>query len=190
VQKQDDSTVKTIIFAAAFAITVALGAFIWWKMRRIRKILLEEQAERRQNREMDMMRKAAVATNGAGVLGSETATESTVSLVQRAESPGISEGVTAGPYHGSGSRSDSYRPYRPGTGSERTPHESDPYRPTRPYRGDEDAIKPFESYQGHGYGHEGYQSSPYRSQGGPPRRESPEREPFEPLRSEAPRPWV
>src|SRR5436190_1909474 len=33
VQKQDDSTVKTIIFAVAFAVTVALAVYIWLKMR-------------------------------------------------------------------------------------------------------------------------------------------------------------
>jgi len=128
VQKQDDSVVKTIIFAVAFAITVALGGYIWWKMRRIRGILLEEQAERRQNREMNVLHKAnsatAAADAAAGSVDAETATGSTVSLVRRAESPGVSDDAAAGRDLGDGSR-------RP-----------DPYRPSGPYANDEDAIEP------------------------------------------------
>ena len=53
VQKEDDSTIKSIIFGVAFAITAALGVWIWMKMRKVRAMLLAEQEARRANREMN-----------------------------------------------------------------------------------------------------------------------------------------
>lgn len=41
---------KNIVFGIAFAITIAMGVYIWWKMRAVKKTLLEEQAGRRRLR--------------------------------------------------------------------------------------------------------------------------------------------
>jgi uncharacterized membrane protein len=47
VQDSSDSVVKTLMFGAVFIITVAMGVWIWLKMRAIKKVLLEEQEQRR-----------------------------------------------------------------------------------------------------------------------------------------------
>ncbi|ORY57838.1 snare associated Golgi protein-domain-containing protein [Pseudomassariella vexata] len=50
--KQDsNSTIKTVVFIAAFIITIALGVYIWYKMRKVKKVLLDEQADRRMQRD-------------------------------------------------------------------------------------------------------------------------------------------
>jgi uncharacterized membrane protein len=47
VQDSSDSVVKTLMFGAVFVITVAMGVWIYIKMRAIKKLLLEEQEQRR-----------------------------------------------------------------------------------------------------------------------------------------------
>jgi uncharacterized membrane protein YdjX (TVP38/TMEM64 family) len=47
VQDSNDSAIKTIMFGAVFVITVAMGVWIWIKMAKIKKVLLEEQEARR-----------------------------------------------------------------------------------------------------------------------------------------------
>jgi uncharacterized membrane protein YdjX (TVP38/TMEM64 family) len=47
VQDSNDSIVKTVMFGIVFLITVALGLWIYIKMRTIKKTLLEEQEQRR-----------------------------------------------------------------------------------------------------------------------------------------------
>jgi hypothetical protein len=47
VQDSSDSVIKTLMFGAVFIITVAMGVWIWFKMRAIKKVLLEEQEQRR-----------------------------------------------------------------------------------------------------------------------------------------------
>lgn len=47
VQKNKNSSIKTVVFVLVFIATAVMAAWIWWKMRAIKKVLLEEQAERR-----------------------------------------------------------------------------------------------------------------------------------------------
>ncbi|KAF9693119.1 hypothetical protein EKO04_008833 [Ascochyta lentis] len=50
VQKSNDNLIKTVMFGAVFLITIAMGAWIWIKMAKIKKVLLEEQEQRRVKR--------------------------------------------------------------------------------------------------------------------------------------------
>lgn len=50
VQDSDDNMIKTVMFGAVFLITIAMGAWIWVKMAKIKKVLLEEQEARRVKR--------------------------------------------------------------------------------------------------------------------------------------------
>ncbi|KAB5585527.1 snare associated Golgi protein-domain-containing protein [Coniochaeta sp. 2T2.1] len=49
--QQTGNVEKGLIFGVGGAATVALGVYVWWKMGAIKKTLLEEQAERRRERE-------------------------------------------------------------------------------------------------------------------------------------------
>lgn len=46
-KQDDDSTIKTVMFLILGAITIALGVWIYIKMRNVKKVLLEEQETRR-----------------------------------------------------------------------------------------------------------------------------------------------
>ncbi|KAK3290909.1 snare associated Golgi protein-domain-containing protein [Chaetomium fimeti] len=48
VEEQSDNLAKNIVFAVAFVATIAMAVYIWWKMRKIKRVLLEEQAARRK----------------------------------------------------------------------------------------------------------------------------------------------
>jgi molybdopterin converting factor small subunit len=50
VNQQTGTVEKGLIFGVGGAATVALGVYVWWKMGAIKKMLLEEQAERRAQR--------------------------------------------------------------------------------------------------------------------------------------------
>ncbi|KAF2849461.1 hypothetical protein T440DRAFT_533528 [Plenodomus tracheiphilus IPT5] len=50
VKESDDSVIKTVMFGLVFVITVAMGVWIYMKMRNIKKILIEEQELRRVKR--------------------------------------------------------------------------------------------------------------------------------------------
>lgn len=50
VENKHSNGPKNIVFGIAFAITIVMGIYIWWKMRAVKKMLLEEQAERRRLR--------------------------------------------------------------------------------------------------------------------------------------------
>jgi membrane protein implicated in regulation of membrane protease activity len=52
-QKDQDST-KNILFAVSAIVTLVLAGYIYMKMRQTKKILLEEQEKRRQQREIAM----------------------------------------------------------------------------------------------------------------------------------------
>jgi hypothetical protein len=54
-KEQDGSIEKNIAFAITGVLTVLLGVYIWMKMRKIRKVLLEEQAKRKAEREMPLL---------------------------------------------------------------------------------------------------------------------------------------
>jgi hypothetical protein len=47
VSNDDDSVIKTVMFGVLGVITVALGVWIYYKMRNVKKVLLEEQEQRR-----------------------------------------------------------------------------------------------------------------------------------------------
>lgn len=47
VQDSNDSQIKTIMFGVVFLITIAMGVWIWIKMAKIKKLLYEEQEQRR-----------------------------------------------------------------------------------------------------------------------------------------------
>ncbi|KAJ4320290.1 hypothetical protein N0V94_003467 [Neodidymelliopsis sp. IMI 364377] len=50
VQDDDDSLIKNIVFAVVFLITIAMGVWIWMKMSKVKKVLLDEQEQRRVKR--------------------------------------------------------------------------------------------------------------------------------------------
>jgi hypothetical protein len=50
VRNDDDSVIKSVMFGVLFVITLALGIWIYIKMRKVKKILLEEQEQRRVRR--------------------------------------------------------------------------------------------------------------------------------------------
>ncbi|KAL2127489.1 hypothetical protein VTI74DRAFT_10643 [Chaetomium olivicolor] len=50
-QDKPDHSAKNIVFGIAFGVTIVMAVFIWWKMRKIKKTLLAEQAERRARRQ-------------------------------------------------------------------------------------------------------------------------------------------
>ncbi|KAH6844582.1 snare associated Golgi protein-domain-containing protein [Chaetomium sp. MPI-CAGE-AT-0009] len=47
-QEHTDNTAKNVVFAVAFAATIVMAVYIWFKMRKIKRVLLEEQAARRK----------------------------------------------------------------------------------------------------------------------------------------------
>ncbi|KAG7284494.1 hypothetical protein NEMBOFW57_010869 [Staphylotrichum longicolle] len=47
-QDQPDHSAKNIVFGVAFAVTIVMAVYIWYKMRQIKRVLLAEQAERRK----------------------------------------------------------------------------------------------------------------------------------------------
>ncbi|KAK3367612.1 snare associated Golgi protein-domain-containing protein [Podospora didyma] len=85
-QEQPDSSAKNIVFGVAFAVTIVMAVYIWYKMRGIKAVLLQEQAERIERRALDDARKAAAGEN--------TGSESSSSLVvmTRGDTPPIGEG--------------------------------------------------------------------------------------------------
>lgn len=50
VQDSNDSLIKTVMFGVVFLITIAMGVWIWLKMAKIKKVLLDEQETRRIKR--------------------------------------------------------------------------------------------------------------------------------------------
>jgi hypothetical protein len=50
-QEEKNDTVQTIVFVSLFVVTIIMAVWIWYKMRGIKKVLLEEQALRRQEKE-------------------------------------------------------------------------------------------------------------------------------------------
>ncbi|KAJ3944975.1 uncharacterized protein N0V96_004994 [Colletotrichum fioriniae] len=56
-----NNTIKNIVFGATFVLTIALAIYIYVKMRRVKKMLLQEQEERRVQRELqELPQKAEV----------------------------------------------------------------------------------------------------------------------------------
>jgi uncharacterized membrane protein YciS (DUF1049 family) len=55
VQERESNVVQNIMFGVVFLVTMVLGVWIWFKMRTIKKVLLEEQAKRRETRLQEEM---------------------------------------------------------------------------------------------------------------------------------------
>lgn len=49
-EQGNDNVIKTVMFTAVFLVTAAMGIWIWMKMRKVKKVLLEEQEIRRTKR--------------------------------------------------------------------------------------------------------------------------------------------
>jgi hypothetical protein len=49
-QDKPDNSAKNIVFGLAFAVTIVMAVYIYWKMRKIKTVLLAEQAESRKAR--------------------------------------------------------------------------------------------------------------------------------------------
>ncbi|PVH97379.1 hypothetical protein DM02DRAFT_616540 [Periconia macrospinosa] len=47
VQQKDSNVIQNVVFAAVFVVSVAMGGWVWWRMKAIKALLLEEQADRR-----------------------------------------------------------------------------------------------------------------------------------------------
>ncbi|KAK1772810.1 snare associated Golgi protein-domain-containing protein [Phialemonium atrogriseum] len=62
--RDGDATVKKVVLAVGTVVTVALAAYIWFKMRQVKVVLLQEQAARKEEREK--ARLAASEANAAG----------------------------------------------------------------------------------------------------------------------------
>ncbi|KAK3201209.1 hypothetical protein GRF29_185g94206 [Pseudopithomyces chartarum] len=58
VQKKESNVGKNVMFGAVFVVTVVLGVWIWMKMAKVKKVLLEEQAGRREKALMEEMEEA------------------------------------------------------------------------------------------------------------------------------------
>ncbi|KAH7125541.1 snare associated Golgi protein-domain-containing protein [Dendryphion nanum] len=48
VQEKKDNMTQTIMFVSVFVVTIIMAGWIWWKMKGIKQILLEEQEARKQ----------------------------------------------------------------------------------------------------------------------------------------------
>ncbi|KAJ9165283.1 Golgi apparatus membrane protein TVP38-like protein 2 [Coniochaeta hoffmannii] len=78
--QQTGSVEKGLIFGVGGAATVALGVYVWWKMGAIKKMLLEEQAERRRQREGNGIGTETGSVKSVRVEGAESDTASLVPL--------------------------------------------------------------------------------------------------------------
>lgn len=52
-QESSSNVIKTVIFVSVGVATVIMAVWIWYKMRAVKKTLLEEQSERRAAREKE-----------------------------------------------------------------------------------------------------------------------------------------
>ncbi|KAF2004778.1 hypothetical protein P154DRAFT_412660, partial [Amniculicola lignicola CBS 123094] len=53
VQERKDSSTQTIMFVTVFVVTIVMAGWIWFKMNKIKKVLLEEQAAREAAKEKE-----------------------------------------------------------------------------------------------------------------------------------------
>jgi len=86
VAKQENSTIKTVVFAATGVLTVALAVYIYIKMRSIKKILLREQSERKAQRELLEQQKVELEIT-------ETEMEDLQPVVARTDRPGYPQWI-------------------------------------------------------------------------------------------------
>jgi hypothetical protein len=56
VAADQNNKIETIVLSITFVITIAMGVYVWFKLKKIKVILLEEQAQRRANHSMARLR--------------------------------------------------------------------------------------------------------------------------------------
>lgn len=61
VQESGSDLIKDVVLGITFLITIVLAVWIWFKMKTIKKILLDEQAARKANLEMERLKEAEAA---------------------------------------------------------------------------------------------------------------------------------
>lgn len=64
IQEKSDGSAKTIVFVAVFVVTIAMAVWIWYKMRAIKKVLLQEQALRKEARMKEEQLRQELAGSG------------------------------------------------------------------------------------------------------------------------------
>jgi len=64
VQENTNSMIKTGMFVGVFVVTIIMAGWIWYKMRNIKKILLEEQENRHVERLRREEKEAEIARGG------------------------------------------------------------------------------------------------------------------------------
>jgi hypothetical protein len=64
VQENNDDVIKMVMFGAVFVVTVAMGVWIWIKMAKIKKVLLEEQEARRVKKAETESQAQVMSMNG------------------------------------------------------------------------------------------------------------------------------
>ena len=65
VQENNEDVIKMVMFGAVFVVTVAMGIWIWVKMAKIKKVLLEEQEARRVKKLETESQAQAMSMSGA-----------------------------------------------------------------------------------------------------------------------------
>ncbi|KAF2464570.1 uncharacterized protein BDR25DRAFT_296506 [Lindgomyces ingoldianus] len=53
IQEKNDNVEKIVMFGAVFVVTIIMAGWIWYKMRAIKKVLLEEQRKRKEAKEKE-----------------------------------------------------------------------------------------------------------------------------------------
>ncbi|TQN67928.1 Golgi apparatus membrane protein TVP38 [Colletotrichum shisoi] len=86
VEKQQNNTIKNVVFGATGVLTVALAVYIYIKMRSVKKTLLREQSERKAHRELLEQQKSE-----AGVV--ETEMGPLEPVVTRTDRPGYPQWI-------------------------------------------------------------------------------------------------
>ncbi|KAJ0350279.1 hypothetical protein COL154_013336 [Colletotrichum chrysophilum] len=54
-KQNGNNTIKNVVFGATFVLTIALAVYIWVKMRRVKKMLLAEQEQRKMQQQIEML---------------------------------------------------------------------------------------------------------------------------------------
>ncbi|KAF4911364.1 Golgi apparatus membrane protein TVP38 [Colletotrichum viniferum] len=54
-KQNGNNTIKNVVFGATFVLTIALAVYIWVKMRRVKKMLLAEQEQRKMQQHIEML---------------------------------------------------------------------------------------------------------------------------------------
>ncbi|KAJ0383103.1 hypothetical protein COL922a_011175 [Colletotrichum nupharicola] len=63
-KQNGNNTIKNVVFGATFVLTIALAVYIWVKMRRVKKMLLAEQEQRKMQQQIEMLPQKAEVDAG------------------------------------------------------------------------------------------------------------------------------